>query len=164
MILCHIPLKLSKLLLKVSSCFVRTHVLLYYITVSLDCSLGSQDFNLLQNDSSLSLCLNRLPDHDYIYTVHIYTQNGSVSQFRYINTSMEIILQYEINYCMNVTSECCGSTATVENFNFQFKTQNPYPDEIYNISVKFYFDCNLNEFNYLYTQKMCVTSTGKLAT
>ncbi len=75
---------------------------------------------------------------------------------------MEIILQYEINYYINVTSECCGSTVTVDNFNFQFKTSNSHPDQVYNISVKFYYDCNPNLFNYLYTQKMSVSSNSKL--
>ncbi len=104
----------------------------------------------------------KVSDHDYNYSVHIYTQNGSVSQFRFINNSMEIILQYEINYYINVTSECCGSTVTVDNFNFQFKTSNSHPDQVYNISVKFYYDCNPNLFNYLYTQKMSVSSNSKL--
>ncbi len=91
-----------------------------YITVSLDCSLGSKDFNLFQNNSILMLYQNEISDHDYNYTVHIYTQIGSISQFRYGNYSKELILLCGMQYFMNVTTECCGNTVTLANFNFQF--------------------------------------------
>ena len=81
------------------------------------------------------LCHNRSSDYDYNYTIHIYTQNGSISQLPYGNNSTKLILQYEINYFMNVTTECCGSTVNLANFNFQFINQmNQYshPSEIYN--------------------------------
>ena len=109
--------------------------------------------------------MNGSTDHDYNYTVLIYTQNGSISRLRYKNTFMEIILQYEIIYFMNITSECCGNTVTVDNFNFQFRIPTPHPIESYNISVKLYFDFNPNVLNYNYTQaeEVHVTSTSRLS-
>ncbi len=159
-----LPLKLSKLLLKVSSCFIRILVLVYlHKNVSLDCSLGSQDFNLFQNDSNLLLCENRMSDHDYNYTVHIYTQNGSISQFRYGNNSKELVLQCGMQYFMNVTTECCGSNVTLARFCFQFvNCTNQYspPGETYNLSVTLYFDCNQSTYNYVYTKEV---PTSKLS-
>ncbi len=92
----------------------------------------------------------------------MYTFIHIVSQFGYRNYSMEIILQYEINYFMNVTTECCGSTVTINNFNFQLKTPNSQHDEIYTC-VKLYFDCNPEEFSYHYPQSVNFTSTSKLS-
>ncbi len=66
------------------------------------------------------LCNNKISDHDYNYTVHIYTQNGNISQFRYENNSTELIMLCGMQYFMNVTTECCGSNITLVNFNFQF--------------------------------------------
>ncbi len=114
-----------------------------YIIVSLDCSLGSKDFNLFQNNSILMLYQNEISDHDYNYTVHIYTQNGSISQFRYENNSKELILLCGMQYFMNVTTECCGNTVTVANFSFQFvncMNQYSHPCEMSNIPVTLYFD------------------------
>ena len=117
---------------------------------------------MFQNNSSLSLCNNRIFDHDYNFTAHIYTQNGSISHLRYGNYSIELILLYEMQYFMNVTIECCGSTVTLANFNFQFtKCINPksHPDE--NISVMLYFDCNHKAYNYVCTKVKHTIVSGK---
>ncbi len=68
------------------------------------------------------LCQNEISDHDYNYTVHIYTQNGSISQFSYENNSTELILLCGMDYFMNVTTECCGNTLTLANSIFNLLT------------------------------------------
>ncbi len=109
------------------------------------------------------LCHNRSSDYDYNYTIHIYTQNGSISQLPYGNNSTKLILQYEINYFMNVTTECCGSTVNLANFNFQFinrMNQYSHPSEIYNnISVTLYYDCNRGAYNYVYIREILTSKS-----
>ncbi len=94
------------------------------------------------------LCQNRISDQDYNYAVCIYTQNGSISQFCHGNHTKELVLQCGMQYFMNVTTECCGNTVTLANFNFQFvncMNQYSHPCEMYNnISITLYFDC-INE-------------------
>ncbi len=107
---------------------------------------------------------NEISDHDYNYTVHIYTQNGSISQFRYGNNSKELILLCGMRYFMNVTTECCENTVTLANFNFQFVNgvnNNSHPSVMSNIiSVTLYFDCNQSTYYYVYTKEM---PTSKLS-
>ncbi len=109
------------------------------------------------------LCQNEISDHDYNYTVHIYTQNGSISQFRYGNNSKELVLQCGMQYFMNVTTECCGSNVTLAHFCFHFvNCMNQYspPGETYNLSVTLYFDCNHSAYNYVCTKEV---PTSKLS-
>ncbi len=105
------------------------------------------------------LCHNEISDHDYNYTVHIYTQNESISQFRYENNSTELILLCGMDYFMNVTTECCGNTVTLANFDFQFvncMNQNSHSGEMSNnnISITLYFDCNHSANNYVYINEI----------
>ncbi len=103
------------------------------------------------------LCHNKISDHNYNYTIHIYTQNESISQFSYGNHSKELVLQCGLDYFMNVTTECCGNTVTLANFNFQFvncMNQYSHPGEMYNnISITLYFDCNHSAINYVYVHQ-----------
>ncbi len=133
--------------------------------LSLDCAFGTQDFNLLQSNSSLSLCHNRISDHNYNYTLHIYSQNKSISQFSYQNNSVELMLQCEMDYFMNITSECCGSTITIAHFNFQFTKCTNQKSHPYNKSVRLYFNCDLHGApEYVCNQILLPTSSGKFIT